>query len=112
MNDKVKTSAFEARLGQLESMVGQFISASHPESMAYTVRDLLSMSEAARGEVMAAAAEQRRREAAGEAIRKRGAAVDFPPGYEPSALQMLRMSFKEDGNDQLQRFTNTGKKIG
>ena len=111
LNDRVLKNVFESRLGRLEAMIDEFLSTSHPQAAVVTVEQLLEMSESARSEILQAAAEQRRREAEGEETRKRGAGVDFPSGYEPSALQMLKMSFREDDN-QLQQFTNVGKKIG
>jgi hypothetical protein len=95
INDKVLQSVLESRIGQLELMVGQFVSASYPGALAYTAKQLLEMSDAARGEVMAAAAAQKRAEAAGEELRKKGAGVDWPADYAPTATQMLSMRYQK-----------------
>jgi len=112
LKDRFLRTTIESRLGTLERAFGEFITASHPAARAMTVDQLLGMTEAARSEIFMAAAAQKRKEAEGEEVRKRGAAIDFPAGYEPSALQMLKMSFKEDGNDQLMQSYKTDKKIG
>jgi len=112
LNDRVLKNVFESRLGRLEAMIDEFLSTSHPQAAVVTVEQLLEMSESARSEILRAAAAQRRKEAAGEDTRRKGAGIDqWPEGYQPSAHDMLKMSFREN-DDQLQRFTNTGKRIG
>jgi len=111
LKDKFLRTTIESRLGTLERAFGEFITASHPAARAMTVDQLLGMTEAARSEIFTAAAVQRKKEADGEAVRRRGAGIDWPADREPTAHEMLRMPFKEDGNDQLQRFENRGKRI-
>ena len=112
LKDRFLRTTIESRLGTLERAFGEFITASHPAARAMTVDQLLGMTEAARSEIFMAAAAQKRKEAEGEEIRRKGAAVDqWPEGYQPTAHDMLRMSFREDG-DQLMQSYKTDKKIG
>ena len=112
LKDKFLRTTIESRLGSLERAFGEFITASHPAARAMTIEQLLSMSESARSEIFMAAAAQKRKEAEGEEVRKRGAAVDqWPEGYQPTAHDMLRMSFREDDN-QLQQSYKSARRIG
>ena len=112
LKDQFLRTTIESRLGTLERMFGEYITAVHPAARAMTVDQLLGMTEAARSEIFTAAAVQRKKEADGEAIRRKGAAVDqWPEGYQPTAHDMLRMSFKE-GGDQLQQSYKSDRRIG